>query len=263
MALDGQVALVAGASRGIGADVARYLARAGAKVAVAARTEQVQDARLPGTIHSVTAEIEEEGGTALAVVLNLRDGESIRNAVQRVVDEWGRLDILVNNAAIFIPGDLETVLDRHIELSLQVNLRGPILTMQAAVPHMKAGGGGRIINVSSRGSTFPGPGPYDPERRLGDDLLYGPEKSALEHFSQRQAVQLQSAGISVNVLSPVGRIKTPGNLFFSNDPEKPDLDFETADAMGKATVWICEQPADKYTGNIVFDEELVSEAGLS
>ena len=262
MSLEGQVALVAGASRGIGADVAKYLARTGAKVGVAARTVEVQDPRLPGTIHSVCAEIEAEGGTALPVVLNLRDPESIKVAAEQLVAEWGRIDVLVNNVTIFIPGDLESVLDRHIELSLQLNLRGPILMMQAVLPHMKAAGGGHIINVSSRGSTFPGPGPYEPDWRLGDDLLYGPKKSVLEHFSQRQAVQYQGDNISVNVLSPTGRIKTPGNLFFENDPEKPDLDFETADAMGKATVWICEQPADEYTGNIVFDDAVVAEQGL-
>ena len=262
MSLDGQVAIVAGASRGIGADVARYLARAGAKVAVAARTEQVQDPRLPGTIHSVVESIRKAGGEALPVVLNLRDPESIERAAQRVVDEWTRIDILVNNAAIFVPGSLETALPRHVNLSLEVNLRGPILMMRAVLPQMRAGGGGHIINVSSRGSTFPGAGPYDSAARLGDDLLYGPEKSAMEHFSQRQALDLQAANISVNVLSPMGRIKTPGNLWASNDPDNPTLDFETADAMGKATVWICEQSAQEFTGNIVFDEELVAERGL-
>ena len=103
MSLDGKVALVAGASRGIGADIARFLGRAGAKVGVAARTEEVRDRRLPGTIHSVTQEITDEGGTALAVLLNLRDPESITGAVQKVVDEWGRVDIVVNNAASSCP----------------------------------------------------------------------------------------------------------------------------------------------------------------
>ncbi|MDP6605185.1 MAG: SDR family NAD(P)-dependent oxidoreductase, partial [Dehalococcoidia bacterium] len=161
MSLDGKVALVAGASRGIGADMAKYLARAGAKVGVAARTEEVKDRRLPGTIHSVTQEIKDEGGEALAVVLNLRDLDSITASVQAVVDEWGSIDILVNNAAIFVPGELETVQDRHIDLSFNINLKGVILAMRAAVPHMKAGDGGHIVNISSRGALFPGPGPYD------------------------------------------------------------------------------------------------------
>ncbi|MCY4616300.1 MAG: SDR family NAD(P)-dependent oxidoreductase, partial [Chloroflexi bacterium] len=107
MSLDGKVAIVAGASRGIGADIARHLAAAGAKTAVAARTETVQDARLPGTIHSVTEAITEAGGTAMPVVLNLRDAESIQACAERVAEEWGRIDILVNNAAIFIPGTIE------------------------------------------------------------------------------------------------------------------------------------------------------------
>ena len=263
MPLDGRVALVAGASRGIGADIAKYLARAGARVAVAARTEEVRDRRLPGTIHSVTKEIQDAGGTALAVVLNLRDPDSIKQAVQTVVDEWGRLDILVNNAAIFVPGDLESVQDRHVDLSLDVNLRGPLLTMKAALSHMKAAGGGHVINISSRGALFPGPGPYDSSRRGGGgDIFYGAEKAAIERFSQGQAMSLQDDGISVNVLSPEGRIKTPGNVFFANDPENPDLEFETADAMGKAAVWICEQPPQQYTGNIVYDEGLCKEQGL-
>ena len=261
--LSGQVALVAGASRGIGADIARNLGRAGAKVGVAARTEVQSDPRLPGTIHSVSQEIRDAGGEATPVLLNLRDHDSIAAAVAKVVETYGRLDILVNNAAIFVPGTIETVQPRHLELSWQVNLRGPILTMREAIPHMRAAGGGHILNLSSRGSTFPGPGPYDPNRQaMGFDIFYGPEKSFLEHFSQRQAMALQPDNISVNVLSPDGGVRTPGLIFAQNDRENPDLDFETADAMGKAAVWICEQPASAFTGNVVYDKELVAERSL-
>ncbi|MEE8338178.1 MAG: SDR family NAD(P)-dependent oxidoreductase [Dehalococcoidia bacterium] len=262
MSLDGKVALVAGASRGIGADMARYLGRAGAKVGVAARTEEVKDRRLPGTIHSVTQEIKDAGGEALAVVLNLRDPESITAAVQAVVDQWGRIDILINNAAIFVPGELETVQERHINLSFDINLKGVILAMRDTLPHMKAGRGGHIINISSRGALFPGPGPYDTSKRPGGDIFYGAEKAAIERFSQGQAWMLQDDNISVNVLSPQGRIKTPGNLYASNDPDNPNLDFESADAMGKAAVWICEQEPQQFTGNVLYDEAVVKEQGL-
>ncbi|MYB42864.1 MAG: SDR family NAD(P)-dependent oxidoreductase [Chloroflexi bacterium] len=263
MSLENKVAIVAGASRGIGADIAKYLARAGAKVAVAARTVEVTDPRLPGTIHSVSEEIAAEGGAALPVVMNLRDAESITGAVEQVIAEWGRIDVLVNNAAIFIPGDIVGARERHIELSIAINLVGPIIAMRAVVPHMREAGGGHIINVSSRGSIMPGVGPYtDDQIASVGDLLYGPEKSGLEHFSQRQAMALQGDNIAVNVLSPNGRVKTPGNLFFENDPENPTLDFETADDMGKATVWMCEQDASSYTGNIVYDEDVVREHNL-
>jgi len=263
MALQGKVALVAGASRGIGADIAKYLAAAGARVGVAARTQEVRDRRLPGTIHSVTQEIVDAGGTALAVTLNMRDTESINAAVETVAAEWGRLDILVNNAAIFVPGNLETVQERHIDLSLNVNLRGYMMSMRAAIPHMRTAGGGHIINVSSRGAIPLGPGPYNEEQRSRrSDIFYGAEKIALEHFSQRQAAMLQEDNISVNLLSPQGRIRTPGNLYASNDPENPDLNFEAADQMGKATVWICEQSPQAFTGNVLYDNEVCEAHGL-
>ena len=104
MSLNGQVAIVLGASRGIGADIAKHLAKNGAKVAVAARTETVNDPRLPGTIHSVTSEIQEAGGIAKAVVLNMRDPESIQAGIDATVEEWGQLDIVVNNAAVHVHG---------------------------------------------------------------------------------------------------------------------------------------------------------------
>ena len=260
MSLDGKVAIVAGASRGIGADIARHLAAAGAKTAVAARTETVQDARLPGTIHWVTEAITDAGGTAMPVVLNLRDAESIMACAQTVMDEWGRIDILVNNAAIFIPGTIESARERHIHLSLEVNYIGYIMMMRAAIPHMREGGGGHIINISSRGAIAPGPGPYGDDVRRGGDLLYGGIKAGLEHFSQSQAVELQDDNIAVNVLSPESGYRTPGLIFAGNDPENPDLNFEAADPMGEATVWICEQDPSAYTGNVVYDRPLLAQA---
>jgi NAD(P)-dependent dehydrogenase (short-subunit alcohol dehydrogenase family) len=263
MSLDGQVALVAGASRGIGADIAKYLAAAGAHVAVAARTVEQKDPRLPGTIHSVVQEITDAGGRAFPVVINMRDPESIASAVQQVVNHAGRLDILINNAAIFVPGTLETVQERHINLSIEVNFRSYILAMREAVPRLRATGGGHIINISSRGAIPLGPGPYteDQQNRAGD-IFYGAEKIGLEHFSQRQAAMLQKDNISVNVLSPDVSVRTPGNKYAANDRDNPDLNFEVADDMGQAAVWICEQPAQEYTGNILFDKLLLQEQGI-
>ncbi len=86
-------------------------------------------------------------------------------------------------------------------------------------------------------------------------------KSGLERFSQGLAMELQDDKIAVNVLSPQGRIKTPGNVFATNDPNNPDLDFEPATAMAKGTRWICEQ-GPSFTGHILFDEDLAKEKGL-
>jgi NAD(P)-dependent dehydrogenase (short-subunit alcohol dehydrogenase family) len=259
MTLEGRVALVTGASRGIGADIARAFGAAGASVAVAARTEEVTDPRLPGTIHTVANEITSAGGKATAIRMDMRDPESIAAGVKHTVDTFGRLDIIVNNAAILVPGSIESIQPRHIDLIWQVDLRGPILLMREAVPHMRAAGGGHIINVSSVAGVFPGPGPYENPR--GGGPFYGMIKAGLERLSQSLAMELQGDKISVNVLSPQGRIKTPGNLFAQNDKENPSLDFEPAQYMAKGSVWICEQPPT-YTGNITFDEDLCREQGL-
>jgi NAD(P)-dependent dehydrogenase (short-subunit alcohol dehydrogenase family) len=259
MELNGKVALVTGASRGIGEYVALELGRAGCAVAVCARTEVVKDKRLPGTIHSVAQAIRDAGGEAEGIYMDMREPESIAAGVAKTVETFGRLDIVVNNAAILVPGTIETIQPRHIDLIWQVDLRGPILLMREAIPHMRKQGGGRIINVSSMAGVFPGPGPYKEARRGG--AFYGMVKAGLERLSQGLAMELQDDKITVNVLSPQGRIKTPGNLFAQNDPENPNLDFEPAFAMAKGARWICEQ-GPEFTGNILFDEDLAREKGL-
>lgn len=260
MSLEGKVALVTGASRGIGADIARHLGRAGASVAVAARSETVPDPRLPGTIHTVAKEIEDAGSKALAVRMDVRDPASIAAGVEATVARFGRLDIVVNNAALLVPGTIESIKDRHIDLLWEVDLRGPIYVIRHAIPHMRAAGGGQIINISSRAAVFPGPGPYKDPRKGG--TFYGLLKAALERMSQGLAMELQEDNISVNALSPEGVIKTPGNVFGRNDPQNPNLDFEAADLMGRASVWICEQQPPSYTGHIDFDTDLCKREGL-
>ncbi len=259
MELKGKVALITGASRGVGEYVALELGRAGCSVAVCARTEEVKDKRLPGTIHSVAQAIRDEGGKAQGIFMDMREPDSITAGVAKTIETFGRLDIVVNNAAILVPGTIESIQPRHIDLIWQVDLRGPILLMREAIPHMRAAGGGHIINVSSVAGVFPGPGPYKEPRKGG--AFYGMIKAGLERLTQGLAMELQEDGIAVNVLSPQGRIKTPGNLFATNDRENPNLEFEPALAMAKGTRWICEQPAT-FTGNILFDEDLCKAKGL-
>ncbi len=261
MALEGRVAIVTGASRGIGEAIARWLAAAGAAVVIAARTEEVRDRRLPGTIHSVAAAIRAAGGTALPIRTDVRNPDDIAACVDRTVAELGRIDIVVNNAAILIPGSLAMVQARHVDLIWQIDLRAPLLLMQAALPHLRAAGGGHILNISSRAAVSPGPGPYRGRRAGG--ALYGMVKAGLERLSQGAAIELQGEGIAVNVLSPKGRIRTPGNVWAQNDPDNPSLDFEPADAMGAAALWMCSRPPAEYTGRIEYDQDLCAREGLS
>ena len=266
MTLEGRIALVTGASRGVGADIAKHLARAGAAVAVCARTEEVQNVRLPGTIHSVAKEITDAGGRAIGIRLDMRDAQSIEAVVNRVVQEFGGLDIVVNNAVVQIPGTIDDLEPRHLELIWGVDLRGPVMLMHHALPHMRAMGVGHIINVSSRAAVFPGPGPYGIARTqqgIVRGAFYAMVKAGLERVSQAIAQDVEADNISVNVLSPQGAIDTPGHLYFTQrDVPVEELPFEEADKMGKTAVWICEQPPKQFTGNILFDEDLCRERGL-
>ncbi|MGI8554102.1 MAG: SDR family NAD(P)-dependent oxidoreductase [Dehalococcoidia bacterium] len=261
--LRGKVAIITGASRGIGRDVAVALADAGANVVVAARTEAVTDPRLPGTIYSVAKEIEARGRRALPVKLDVTKDEEIESVIKQTIDTFKRVDILVNNAAIQVPGDTRTVQPRHLELMWRVDLRAPIMCTRAVLGQMTKSGGGQIINVSSRAGVFPGPGPYTEEQiSRARQSFYAMVKSGLERYSQALAIELQPSNIAVNVLSPAGRIATPGNKFAANSKENPDLQFEEAVDMGKAAVWLCQQEPRWYTGHILFDTEVVREHRL-
>jgi NAD(P)-dependent dehydrogenase (short-subunit alcohol dehydrogenase family) len=262
--LKGKVAFITGASRGIGRDVAVALAGAGADVVVAARSEAVTDPRLPGTIYTVAKEVEERGGRALPVKLDVTKDEEIEAAVELTMQTFGRIDVLMNNAAIQVPGNTRTVQPRHVDLIYRVDLRAPIMCIRAVLEPMLQSGGGHIVNVSSRAGVFPGPGPYTEERvgARSRQPFYAMVKAGLERYSQALAMELQPDGIAVNVLSPEGRILTPGNKFAQNDRENPDLEFEEAVDMGKAMVWLCRQDPGSYTGNILFDTDVVREHGL-
>lgn len=261
--LRGKVAFITGASRGIGRDVSVALAEAGADVVIASRSEAVTDPRLPGTIYTVAKEVEERGGRALPVKLDVTKDEEIEAAVQRTMETFGRIDILMNNAAIQVPGNTRTVQPRHVDLIYRVDLRAPVMCIRAVLEPMKQAGGGHIVNVSSRGAVFPGPGPYaeDQSARVRQSF-YAMMKAGLERYSQALAMELQPEGIAVNVLSPDGRIRTPGNKFAENSRENPDLEFETAVDMGKAMVWLCQQDPRRFTGNILYDADIVREQGL-
>jgi citronellol/citronellal dehydrogenase len=246
--LDGKVAIVTGASRGVGAAAAIALAREGVSVACAARATDADPLRLPGTIDATVRQITEAGGRALAVPTNLAQEEDVERMVSTTVDHFGRLDILVNNAAITFPGDLDVPLKRY-DLMMAVNLRAPLVAARAAVPHMQQQGEGAILNVSSAAALMYIPGL----------MVYGMSKIALEHLTVSLAEQLAADRIAVNTF----RIDLPvaSEGFVANLPDVDHSDWEPTEVPAEGIVWMLRQP-QSYTGQNVGMRALRDEAGI-
>ncbi|KQV18702.1 MULTISPECIES: SDR family NAD(P)-dependent oxidoreductase [unclassified Kitasatospora] len=187
--LTGKVALVTGASRGIGAATAERLARDGADVVLTYASS-------PDDASEVARRIEATGRRATAVRADAGDPAAVAEAVERTVTEYGRLDILVNNAGILMGGPLKDISEAEVDRILAVNLRAAFLGARAAEPHL--GEGGRIINIGSVGAHwFPQPG----------GALYGMTKSALIGMTKGLARDFGPKGTTVNLISP-GPIRT-------------------------------------------------------
>ena len=256
MQLADKVAIVGGASRGIGKDIALALAAAGAKILVVARSEVEPDPRLPGTIHQTVQEITTAGGQALAFKGDISDEEQVNAMTKHALDTFGRIDILVNNAAVLVPRGILDLPTRHIDLHNKVNIKGPLLCIRAVLPTMLQQQQGWVINISSRAAVFPGPGPYQqatPTRAF----MYAATKAALERLTQALAMEYQEQGVSFNSLAPTGRIRTPGNVFGMTKPGETPESFEAAINMGKSAVFICSQEPRTFTGHLLFDDEVV------
>lgn len=234
MELRGKVALVTGASRGVGAATAVALAAAGCAVACAARSTRESPQRTPGTLDDTVQKIGEGGGDALAVPTNLAVEDEVIAMVRRTIAHFGGLDILVNNAAVTFIGDLDIPMHRH-DLTMDINSRAPMVAIREAVPSMATRGAGSIVNVSSAAALYPYP----------DNMSYGMSKAALERLTIDAARQLQKLGIAVNCF----RIDVPvASEGFVANTEGSDLStWEPCEVAAEGIVWLLRQPTS-YSG---------------
>jgi len=266
--LDGKVAIVTGASRGLGKDIAVSLGREGAKVVVTARTEKEGDSRIPGTLERTVELVREAGGEAIAVRCDVTRDEDIEAAVERAVAEFGRLDILVNNAGIQTPGSTMEMQPRHFDLSYRVNVRGPYVFSRTVIPHMLNAGAGHIINISSGAAIGPGEGPYEGRPAAGGGgTTYGVSKAALERFTQGLASELFQQNISVNALSPEHPEWTEGGHYFravvaGGEPAYTGWRL-SGEIIGDAAATICGKQPKSFTGRIVVDGQVMVEDGMT
>ena len=253
--LNGRVAIITGASRGIGAAIARRFAAEGAKVAIVARTVETGDSSLAGSLAETAALIQAGGGECLSIGANLADPADRSRIVAETVAHFGRLDILVNNAAWsrFVP--IWEAQPKHFHLAFEMNVHAPQQLSQQALPHLREQGEGWILNISSATADMPPPAPYDPDDRYvrfnrdGHATLYGTTKAALDRLTAGWAVELSREKIAVNSLAPVGAVASEGALSVGGWDERDHL--EPVEAMAEAALQLCHRPASELSGNIV------------
>jgi NAD(P)-dependent dehydrogenase (short-subunit alcohol dehydrogenase family) len=248
--LDGKVAFVAGASRGIGRAIACALADQGALVVVAARTEHEGESKAPGTIHSVAAKIRERGGSALPVRCDVTDEASVASAVKTTVDATGRIDVLVANAGVmWLAPTLETPLKRW-ELCLRVNLTGVFLVTRAVLPHVLKQRSGSLIALTTTGVHM---------TELGTNA-YWVSKAGVERYYTGLASELAPHNIAVNCIAPAKVVLTEGWALGGGHPLSPDM-IEPESAIATAATWLAGQDASGVTGTVKYSLDLLAELG--
>ncbi len=262
-ACQGKVALVTGASRGIGAAVALRLAAEGAAVAVTARTLDHHD-HLAGSLNETVRQIETLGGRAVPVVADLADGDDRARIVSEVEAALGTVDILVNNAAaaFYLPTPDITLKRRRIMYEL--NVHAPIDLAQGVIPGMRAKGRGWIVNVSSATSKHPSGPPFTTRQSVGAvAATYGSSKAALERYTTGLASELYGDHIAVNSVAPVAAVRTPGadELVADIMAANPGL-VEPMEVMVEAILALCTCDPDTLTGRVTFSGPLLAELGI-
>jgi NAD(P)-dependent dehydrogenase (short-subunit alcohol dehydrogenase family) len=252
--VDRKVALVTGASRGIGKAVAVHLAQAGFDVALGARTIHEGETRehsstvkssntrpLPGSLDSTAGLVEKAGGRALSVYLDLLNRTSLGSAVSTVLERWGRIDVLVNNGRYIGPGHMDRFVDTPVELldrHLEANVMAPIILTQLVLPQMLERGEGFIVNMTSSA------GNMDPPAAAGDGgwgLGYGMSKGALHRLAGILRLELGDRGIVAYNLHP-GFVTTERMVI---DMAEFGFDASTGaptDVVGAVTAWLVTAP---------------------
>jgi len=249
--LQGKTLFITGASRGIGREIALRAARDGANIAIAAKSA-VANPKLPGTIHSVAAEVEAAGGRALALQCDIREEDQVQAAMAATADAFGGIDILVNNAsAIWLRGVLETPMKRF-DLMQQVNARGSFLCAQACLPYLRQAANPHILTLAP-------PPSLDP-KWWTPHTGYTLAKMGMSFVTLGLAGEFGPTGVAVNALWPKTIIATDALNMIPGVPtdrcRKPQI---VADAVREVLI----RPAKDFYGRFLIDEEVLKEAGVT
>jgi NAD(P)-dependent dehydrogenase (short-subunit alcohol dehydrogenase family) len=259
--LEGKVAIVTGASRGIGEEIAKLFAAEGAKLVCAARTMNEGDHRLlKGSLAGTVAQIKQAGGQALAVTVDVSDESECHKLVKAAEDAFGPIDILVNDAALTYYMPIVEFDPKRWMKAFAVNVHGPFMMSRFVLPGMIERRSGAIVNISSGSAIGPGRGPYKEAPRGG--TMYGATKAALERFTQGLAQEVAQYNIAVSALSPSQVVPTPGTVYHKLVSGMQDPRGEPPILMARAALVLASEPADKVNGRVTYSQQILGEYGL-
>ena len=260
--LTGKVAIVTGASRGIGQAIAELLASEGAKVVCAARTLNEGDHRfLEGSLARTVAEIRAKGGEAMAVAADVSDEASCLALVEAARQTYGPVDILVNNAALsyYLPTD--KLATNRWARCFAVNVQGPFMLSNEVLKDMRPRRSGAIVNISSGSGIGPGRGPYS-DHSIRGNTMYGATKAALERFTQGLAQEVaQYGGIAITAVSPSNLVATPGTIHHKLVTGMDDPVAEPPSMMARAVLLLASEGAAKVNGRVTYSQQILKEFG--
>ena len=244
--------LITGSSRGIGKAIALRAARDGANIVVVAKTSEPHP-KLPGTIFTAAAEIEQAGGQALPLAVDIRDEAAVQAAVNQAVERFGGIDILVNNAsAINLSGTLETPLKRF-DLMHQINTRGTFVCVQACLPHLQKSANPHVLMLSP---------PLNMEARwFGPHVAYTMAKYGMSMCVLGMAAEFREAGIAFNALWPRTAIATSAVRNLLGGDEAVRLSRKPAIVADAAYAILCRD-SRRCSGQFFIDEEVLHAEGI-
>ncbi len=259
--LTGKVAIVTGASRGIGEAIAELFAAEGAKVVCAARTLNEGDHRmLEGSLARTVQRIRDAGGEAVPVTADVSSEADCIALVEQARAAYGPIDILVNNAALNYYLPTETYPSNRWVRCFAVNVHGPFFLAKEVLKDMIPRRSGAIVNISSGAAIGPGRGPYA-DKAVRGGVMYGATKAALERFTQGLAQEMaQHHGISVSAVSPSKVVPTPGTVHHRLVTGIDDPRGEPASFMARAALLLASE-GPKVNGRVTYSQQILKEFG--
>jgi citronellol/citronellal dehydrogenase len=253
---EGKVALVTGASRGLGKGIAQRLAAEGAAVALTARTME-PDPRFVGSLRETLEEIEADGGRAIALPSDLSSSDDRGRMFGQVVDRLGAPDILVNNAAVTFLRPLDEFPEKRVRLMFEMHVLAPLHLTQLAIPAMRARSSGWVLNLTSVAGARPEGPPFSGFDTSAGFGVYGTMKAALERLTGSLAAELYADGIAVNAAAPFKPVPTPG----AGTLDLAKEDTEDIGLIVETALLLCTADVRKMTGRVVHTQPFLRELG--